>query len=575
MTDPQLGDTESRGPLVVGKAQPDSTLSLVQARRIVQRRLDRLVGGRLLSRSGINRLTRRLRVRRYAAGETILNKGVHGDFMGLVAKGQVAIHVPPEKGSSGQLDRVSPTVLLLPGGTFGEAMLLDGRPCASLLRAVTDTELYVLRRDDLLAVAKQPLSRPTQGAGLLLRGLAIVALAFALLAVAVGIYFGVSFLLGRMAQGAQTLETDVSIPVSGAVDIVDPQQGEILQQPATLQVRALLAERGFYQAELAVDGRGLGVQVNPEPEAVPWLVEWDWDAVSEGSHVLVVRAQKERGELDASLPVTVTIVPTGTLAFASNRDGPHDIYTMGTDGRDLTRLTAGLGNLRRPAWGSAGVLAFVAEPEVGSAAIRQMTFGRGGTTDLFRGWDPAWSLNGTRLAYAATVEDVSQVFTATVPGGAPSQVTKEAAYAGQPTWSPDGNRLAYVAQQEGNWDIWVVALDTGESRRLTKDPAMDWAPAWSPDGTRLAFVSNRGGSHQLYAMRSDGSDVQPLTEFSHGAEAPAWSPDGRWLAFVAYTGDGTGINAREIHLMRADGRDQIRLTYNSVDDTQPDWRRAP
>jgi len=39
------------------------------------------------------------------------------------------------------------------------------------------------------------------------------------------------------------------------------------------------------------------------------------------------------------------------------------------------------------------------------------------------------------------------------------------------------------------------------------------------------------------------------------------------LAFVAYTGDGTGVNARELYLMRADGRDQVRLTYDSFDDT--------
>jgi hypothetical protein len=44
---------------------------------------------------------------------------------------------------------------------------------------------------------------------------------------------------------------------------------------------------------------------------------------------------------------------------------------------------------------------------------------------------------------------------------------------------------------------------------------------------------------------------------------------------VAYTGYGEGINAREIHLMRVDGEDQVRITHNSFDDAQPDWRRRP
>jgi Tol biopolymer transport system component len=58
-------------------------------------------------------------------------------------------------------------------------------------------------------------------------------------------------------------------------------------------------------------------------------------------------------------------------------------------------------------------------------------------------------------------------------------------------------------------------------------------------------------------------------------ELPSWSPDGYWLAFVAYSGEGTGVNAREIYLMRADGQDQVRLTRNDFDDSEPDWAWGP
>jgi len=48
-----------------------------------------------------------------------------------------------------------------------------------------------------------------------------------------------------------------------------------------------------------------------------------------------------------------------------------------------------------------------------------------------------------------------------------------------------------------------------------------------------------------------------------------------WLsltdAYVAYVGDGTGVNARELYLMRTKGREQVRLAYDSFDDTEPDW----
>jgi Tol biopolymer transport system component len=76
-------------------------------------------------------------------------------------------------------------------------------------------------------------------------------------------------------------------------------------------------------------------------------------------------------------------------------------------------------------------------------------------------------------------------------------------------------------------------------------------------------------------MNSDGTGVRMLSNLRAGAEAPAWSPDGLWLAFVAYTGDGNGINAREIYLMRSDGQNQVRLTYNSSDDTDVAWSWIP
>jgi hypothetical protein len=54
-----------------------------------------------------------------------------------------------------------------------------------------------------------------------------------------------------------------------------------------------------------------------------------------------------------------------------------------------------------------------------------------------------------------------------------------------------------------------------------------------------------------------------------------WSIGGYWMALVFYTGEDAGVNAREIHLMCADGRGQVRSTRNACDDNEPDWSRGP
>jgi dipeptidyl aminopeptidase/acylaminoacyl peptidase len=377
--------------------------------------------------------------------------------------------------------------------------------------------------------------------------------------------------------------------------MVEPLDGAVVERSGSLPVRAALVKRGFLRAEVQVDGVSIGAQVNPSPRTVPWNVEWAWQQMSEGSHVLRVLAYGSNGKVEASAARTITVVPPGQLLFASHREGASAIYAMRTDGQDLVRLTVGPGDARQPAARQDGTLAFVGATETGQTMIRQIGMDGGPAQDLVAGRDPAWSFrpltptasgtDSTRLAYSASQEGISQVFvleTEAVGDRGAVQVTAEEVYAGQPAWSPlpaeastGEARLAYVAEREGNWDIWVTALDGGEPRRLTDDPAMDWAPAWSPDGGWLAFVSDRAGRNQVYLMRADGADVHPLTAFPQGAEAPCWSPDGLWLAFVAYTGEGTGINAREIYLMQADGRNQVRLTRNAFDDTEPAWTWGP
>jgi CRP-like cAMP-binding protein len=84
------------------------------------------------------------RTRRFSAGETIFLKGSEGSGMMAVVRGQVRISAPSRDGKEIVLNVINP------GEVFGEIALLDGRERTADATALTDCELMVLERRDVL-----------------------------------------------------------------------------------------------------------------------------------------------------------------------------------------------------------------------------------------------------------------------------------------------------------------------------------------------------------------------------------------------------------------------------------------
>lgn len=136
----------------------------------------------------------------------------------------------------------------------------------------------------------------------------------------------------------------------------------------------------------------------------------------------------------------------------------------------------------------------------------------------------------------------------------------------KPAWSPDGTRIAFYSDRDGNTEIYVVDADGANLRRLTTSPGHDENPAWSPDGRRIAFDSDRGGTLNLWVMNSDGSGQRQLTSYRVGKAAiPAWSPDGRWIAFTS-----NALLGWRVSLIDSQGQ-QERVLASENGDCRPAW----
>jgi len=118
----------------------DSRLSPAKVHDIVRHRLGCLG----LRAADVHRLARGMHRRVYYPGEIIVSRGDMVDCLGVVVRGQVAVH-------AGSPAAARLVVVLLAGSTFGEAALAESRPSNATLQALTRCEIGSLRRADLEA----------------------------------------------------------------------------------------------------------------------------------------------------------------------------------------------------------------------------------------------------------------------------------------------------------------------------------------------------------------------------------------------------------------------------------------
>jgi Tol biopolymer transport system component len=226
--------------------------------------------------------------------------------------------------------------------------------------------------------------------------------------------------------------------------------------------------------------------------------------------------------------------PTPDLVFVSTRDGDYALFGVAADGGDEHRLTKQKGDPATP-------------------------------SGLFFQTAPAWSPNGTRIAFASRRDGPSHIFVMGLDGQDVRPVTSSARDDDRPTWSPDGRRIAFG--REGA--LFVAPAASGAARRLGRGLGSADDPAWSPDGKLVAYDYRRPGFsiREIWVMGADGRNPRQVTRLGAVSAWPSWSPDSRRLAFHSNTGGGH----YEIYSIGVDGTDLRKETRSQLDTIDPAW----
>jgi TolB protein len=159
---------------------------------------------------------------------------------------------------------------------------------------------------------------------------------------------------------------------------------------------------------------------------------------------------------------------------------------------------------------------------------------------------PAWSPDGTRIAYVSFEKKASAIYIQHVVTGSREQVAAYPGINGAPAWSPDGNRLAMTLSKDGDPEIYVLNLISRSLDRLTRNFSIDTEPVWSADGKSIIFTSDRGGNPQLYSVGLADRQTRRLTFEGNYNAGAAVSPDGRYVAMVHGSGGQYRIGVLEL-----------------------------
>jgi len=178
---------------------------------------------------------------------------------------------------------------------------------------------------------------------------------------------------------------------------------------------------------------------------------------------------------------------------------------------------------------------------------------------------PAWSPDGSQIAYVSFETGRSQIFIQNISTGVREQLTDFTGINSSPVFSPDGNRLAMVSSKDGNPDIYLLDLRTRDIQRITNHFAIDTEPSWTPDGSSLIFTSERSNTPQIYQVDLETRWEERLTfEGNYNARARMLS-DGNNMILVHRFNNNDDFHISVLNLERG----TIRILTETALDESP------
>lgn len=275
--------------------------------------------------------------------------------------------------------------------------------------------------------------------------------------------------------------------------------------------------------------------------------------------------------------VTPTGGGSGQVAFASERSGQPQIFTVDVSGQNLVQLTDLPDGACQPAWSPDGQQLLFVSPcrekrdDYPNGAIFIMNADGSDMRlliSLVGGvYDPAWSEGG--VAFTWLENGIPAIWVVDADGANRRRVSIGRARDSEPSWAPDADKLALMnISRAGSPTVFWVFEDgsfNGANPDQVTRAQVATEPSWSPSGDLVAYIA----SNHIWVVPWDAVGFGNVQISDRGPnDDPGWSPDGQWIVFESWRDAAN----HDIYYMTANGGLPTRLTTDSANDFHPAWR---